>query len=95
MTIKASINPNPSPGRTVQLHAGWNNFTYTGTARSVADALGSIAGKYQQVLQYDNATGAWLSFLPGQPRYLNDFGGLFTLKVYWVLVSEDVTLVMN
>lgn len=94
-TNVASINPNPAPGRAIQLHAGWNNFTYTGTARSVADALSSIAGKYQQVLQYDNTTGTWLSYLPGQPRYLNDFGGLFTLKVYWVLVSDDLTLVMN
>ena len=47
------------------------------------------------MLKFDNPSGTWLSFLPGQPRYLNDFGGLFTLKVYWVLVSEDVTLVMN
>lgn len=94
-TNVASINPNPAPGRTIQLHPGWNNVTYTGTARSVADALSTISGKYQQVLQYDNATNAWLSYLPGQPRYLNDFGGLFTLKVYWVLVSEDLTLTMN
>jgi len=94
-TNVASINPNPAPGRSIQLRKGWNNFTYTGTSHAVGDALSSINGKYQQVLQFDNPAGKWLSYLPGQPRYLNDFGGLFTLKVYWVLVSEDVTLVMN
>lgn len=94
-TNMASLNPNPQPGRVIELKAGWNNFTYTGTSRAVADALGSISGKYTQVLQYDNATGAWLSHLPGQPRYLNDFGGLFTLKVYWVFMTTDAALVMN
>jgi hypothetical protein len=50
------------------------------------------------VLQYDNAVGAWRSHLPvtpTHPRILNDFGGLFTLKVYWVLMNEDGTLVMD
>ncbi len=94
-TNVASINPNPAPGRSIQLRTGWNNFTYTGASSAVPEALASIAGKYQQVLQYDNTSGTWLSYLPGQPRYLNDFGGLFTLKVYWVLVTADVTLVMN
>lgn len=91
----ASLNPFPQPGRTIELHPGWNNFTYTGNARAVADALGTISGKYTQVLQFDNATSTWLSYLPGQPRYLNDFGGLFTLKVYWVLMTADATLTMN
>jgi len=91
----ASLNPFPQLGRTIELHTGWNNFTYTGNARAVADALSSISGKYAQVLQFDNATSTWLSYLPGQPRYLNDFGGLFTLKVYWVLMTADATLTMN
>jgi hypothetical protein len=94
----ATPNPNPLPGRAIALKKGWNNFTYTGQSRSVADALGSISGKYTQVLQFENATGEWLSHLPvsqTNPRYLNDFGGLFTLKVYWVLMTEDATLIMN
>ncbi|MEO8541771.1 MAG: S8 family serine peptidase [bacterium] len=94
-TNVASLNPNPAPGRSIALHAGWNNFTYTGTSRAVGDALSSISGKYTQVLQFDNSTSSWLSYLPGQPRYLNDFGGLFMLKVYWVLVTDEVSLVMN
>lgn len=94
----ASLNPNPQPGRTIELKAGWNNFTYTGTSRSVKDALKTVDGKWSQVLQYDNAIGAWRSHLPvtpAHPRILNDFGGLFTLKVYWVLMTEDGTLVMD
>jgi hypothetical protein len=91
----ASLNPNPPPGRTIELAAGWNNFTYTGPSRAVADALASIAGKYDQVLEYDNATGRWLSHLPGQPRYLNDFGGLFTFRVYWISMREPGQLVMQ
>lgn len=94
----ASLNPLPAPGRTIQLKAGWNNFTYTGTSRSVDDALKSVRGRWSQVLQYDNPGGRWLSHLPvtaTHPRILNDFGGLFTLKVYWVLMETDATLVME
>lgn len=92
-TNLASANPNPAPGRTIELHPGWNNFTYTGTSKAVAEALAGV--KYTQVLQFDNPTNTWLSHLPGQPRYLNDFGGLFQLKVYWVYVTEPAVLVMN
>ncbi len=94
----ATPNPNPPPGRSIELKAGWNNFTYTGQSRSVSDALSTVDGNYSQVLHYENATGEWLSHLPvsqANPRYLNDFGGLFTLKVYWVLMTEDGTLVMD
>jgi len=94
-TNMASPNPNPPLGRTIQLKAGWNNFTYTGQSRAVADALESVSGKYEQVLQYDNASGEWASHVPGLPRFQNDFGGLFTLKVYWVLMKEDGELVMD
>ena len=94
----ASPNPSPPLGRTIQLKAGWNNFTYTGESRAVADALESVDGKYSQVLQFDNATSTWLTYqpiTPVNPRFLNDFGGLFTLKVYWVLMTSDGTLVMD
>ncbi|MCK6563386.1 MAG: S8 family serine peptidase [Dehalococcoidia bacterium] len=91
----ATLNPNPAPGRTVQLMPGWNNIVYTGTSRSVSDALASMAGKYAQVMQFDNATGTWLSHIPGRSRYLNDFGGLLKLQVYWILVTQPATLTMD
>jgi subtilisin family serine protease len=91
----ATANPNPAPGRTVELRRGWNNIVYTGANRAVADALADIAGKYTQVLYYDNLTGAWKSHLPGQSRFLNDFGGLFQFRTYFILMAEDGQLTMR
>ncbi len=88
----ATPNPGPAPGRTVALQPGWNNFTFTGPSKAIATALAGIAGKYDQVLHFDNATGTWLSYIPGQPRYLNAIGGLFTYRVYWVHMDEAGTL---
>ena len=58
-------------------------------------ALAGIAGKYTEVLQYDNAALAWRMHTPGAARYLNDFGGLFKLQVYWVYMKEPAALTMN
>jgi hypothetical protein len=91
----ASLNPDPPPGRVVALKPGWNSFVYTGTSKSVEEALTEVAGKYTQVLQYDNASRAWLSYLAGQRRYLNDFGGLFKLKVYWVYMTGSGSITMQ
>jgi len=91
----ASLNPNPPAGRVLDLKPGWNNFTYTGTSKAVADALSQVSGSYTQVLQYDNPSQKWLSYLPGQPRYLEDFGGLFKLKVYWVYMTTPGSITMN
>ncbi len=91
----ATANPNPPAGRAILLETGWNNIVYTGTTREVSDALASIGGHYKQVLQYDNPAGLWLSYLPGQARYLQDFGGMGRLKVYWILMTEPGLLIMN
>jgi subtilisin family serine protease len=91
----ATANPNPPPGRTLLLQPGWNNFVWTGSAKQVEDALAAASGLYSQVLQFDNATQRWLSYLPGQPRVLNNFGGLFKLKVYWVYMIGAATVVMD
>lgn len=88
-------NPNPPPRREVQLSPGWNNVVYTGTSRRVADALQSIAGRYTQVLYWDNVSGVWMTYVPGRSRFLNDFEALLKLKVYWIYVTEPVTLVME
>ena len=44
------------------------------------------------MLRFDNAQGAWQSYLPGQPRYLNDFAGLLREQVYWILMREDASV---
>jgi subtilisin family serine protease len=92
----ASLNPNPATGRVLQLKPGWNNFVYTGSSKEVEDALSEVAGQYTEVLQYDNAAKAWLIHTPNQPRrYLNDFGGIFKLKVYWIYMTAAGTVTMN
>jgi subtilisin family serine protease len=91
----ATPNPNPEPGRAIALEAGWNNFTYTGANRQVADALESIEGLYEQVLRYDNTSGSWRSHLPDVPRGLNDFEGMFKLQVYWIYMDEPGVLFMD
>ena len=91
----ATGNPQPNPDRIVDLHPGWNNFVWTGSNQSVAEALAPVEGKYTQVLQFDNANNTWRTHLPGQARYLNDFGGLFKLQVYWVFMTAPGTVVMN
>ncbi|MCS7296083.1 MAG: S8 family peptidase [Chloroflexota bacterium] len=88
-------NPNPPPGRSVLLAPGWNNFVYTGSSRRIAEALQPIAGKFTQVLFWDNETGEWKTYVPGRSRFLNDFEALLKLHVYWIYVTEPVTLVMN
>jgi subtilisin family serine protease len=93
-TSVAMANPGPGP-RAVLLQPGWNNFVYTGTSKSVADALAGVAGLYTEVLQYDNPAGAWRIYIPGQPRSLNDFGGMMTLQTYWVFATGEATLQME
>jgi hypothetical protein len=88
-------NPGVPAARALTLAPGWNNVVYTGQNRAVADALADISGKYTQVLQYDNITGRWLSHIPGQSRLLNDFGGLFQLRVYWIFIAEPAILTMR
>ena len=91
----ATPNPNPPLGRVLNLRAGWNNFVYTGTSKAVADALSEIAGKYSLVSQFDNATSIWLIHAPNTARYLNDFGGLFKLKIYWIYMTVPGNITMN
>jgi hypothetical protein len=91
----ANLNPNIPPGRTIALEPGWNGFLYTGESREVSDALSEIAGKYSAVLQYNNQAHSWQSWMPGQPRYLNDFGGLLKLRIYWVEMTEAATIVLD
>ncbi len=87
-------NPEPPPGRRVELAEGWNAIVYTGESRPVEAALASISGRYDQVLRYDNATGLWDSYLPGSAPQLNDFGGLHPYRVYWIRMTTAATLVM-
>ncbi len=92
-TSIGSSNPCPQPcPRSIQLEPGWNAFLFTGQTTKLSTFLQPLAGAYLQVLHRDNASGQWLSHLPGLPRYLNDFEALHQMRIYWILVDEAVTL---
>lgn len=91
----ASGNSLPDGPRTVALEPGWNNVTYTGTSREMSDALAGLEGQFNAVLQYDNDAGAWRSYVPGRPRYLNSVGGLLTAGVYWIYMDDAAELEME
>ncbi len=93
--VYGSLAPPRSPPRQIEMTAGWNPFVYTGAARPVAEALASVRGAYDQVLSYDNATGAWRSWLPDAPRQFNGFGGLFPYRVYWVHLTRPAILLLD
>lgn len=93
-TTIATPNPNPVSGRAIALSPGWNNFVYTGANRAVGDALGPLQGTYTLVLEYDNAGALWRAHIPAAPRYLNDFGALLKLHIYWIYMKEPATLTM-
>lgn len=91
----ATGNPDPALGRAIALPEGWNNFVYTGTSRPVREALSDIDGLYSQVAHFENSTSEWLFQFPDGPRFLNDFGGLMRLNVYWVYMTEPGILTMR
>jgi subtilisin family serine protease len=94
-TNVATVNPDAQQGRNEFFSTGWNNFAYTGQSKKISDALQGIAGKYSQVLRYDNVTGQWQSYIPGQSRFLNGIGGLLTMQVYWIYMEEPAGIAMN
>jgi subtilisin family serine protease len=91
----ATVNPNAPNNRALNLQPGWNNFVYTGANRSVAEALSDVERKYTAVYLFENATQKWTLYTPGQPRFLNDFGGLSHLRVYWIFMTSPGTLTMR
>ena len=93
--VYGSLTPPRTPSRTLEMTAGWNPFVYTGAALPVAEALASLRGAYDQVLSYDNASGAWRSWLPDAPRQFNGFGGLFPYRVYWVHLTRPAILLLQ
>jgi len=80
----------------IQLYGpGWDIFPYpVETERGVAEALLSIAGKYNTVYWFNGADRAdpWKVYGVGVPGWVND---LLTLKygeAYWIYLTEAVTL---
>ncbi len=79
----------------VALAAGWNDFVYLGAGADVRDALGAIDGKYSSLHRFedDGDGGRWLSYLPGQPLWVQDFGEVEACGAYRIWMNEAATLV--
>lgn len=79
----------------VSLEPGWNEVVYIGATADVRDALGSIAGKYQDVYRWDasgESTG-WQVFGDGtQPPWASDFNDMQACSAYEILVTETASL---
>jgi hypothetical protein len=75
---------------------GWNLlFFYPGASQQpVAQALGSIAGKYTTVYGYDDTDAAdpWKMYDIGAPGWANDLAGLEYGQGYWIRTTEPVSV---
>ena len=79
----------------IPLYAGWNLIGYpAGVARSVPDALASIAGKYTLVFEYDASSpdAPWRSYSPQVPDFANTLTEMRPGFGYWVKATQDCTL---
>ena len=73
----------------ISLTTGWNLVGYNeSTSQSVADALSSISGKFQNVWTYKK--GAWQLYDPVSPGF-SDLTILEPGRGYWIKVNEVCT----
>src|SRR5262249_36911465 len=85
----------PPLGTTIHLCVGWNLVGFpAGQARPVANALASIAGKYQRVFGYDAADVAdpWEVYDVAAPAWANDLQALQPGRGYWILATQETDL---
>lgn len=74
----------------IPLKQGWNLIGYNClTARSVEDALSSIAGNYSSVWTYDAQDGEWKRYIIDRPNFLNNLTILEASRGYWIEAAED------
>ena len=81
----------------VPLYApGWNLFSYPlRSSQPVTAALVSISGYYTTVYGYDareSVWEAWKVYDVTVPDYVNDLEGLEFGRVYWINVSQAITM---
>jgi hypothetical protein len=79
-------SPGTTPGKTINLTSEWNLVGFnSSTSQAAADALSSIAGKYQNVWTYDE--GAWKLYDPVTPGF-SDLATFEPGKGYWIKANE-------
>ncbi len=77
---------------------GWDQFSFPlQTVRPVGSALLSIAGSYNSVYWYNSSNPAnpWKGYSPYVPDWVNDLADLQFGKVYWINLTQSVTLKLN
>jgi hypothetical protein len=81
----------------IPLYTGWNLIAYPVTeARSISDALSSIAGKYTAVYTYDPAQAdPWLKYTVGVPSWVSTLSQMTPGKGYWVKVNQNCTAIFT
>jgi len=79
----------------VPLYTGWNLIAYPVTeAKSISDALSSIAGKYTAVYTYDGTQqDPWLKYATGTPAWVSTLSQMTPGRGYWVKVNQNCTVV--
>jgi len=89
----------PEPTTTsIPLCLGWNLIGYpAGSARPVATALASIAGKYIRLFGFDPTDSAdpWEVYDVAVPAWANDMTELRPGRGYWIYVTEATTLTIS
>lgn len=89
----------PEPTTTsIPLCLGWNLIGYpAGSARPVATALASIAGKYLRLFGFDptDSVDPWEVYDVAVPAWANDLTELRPGRGYWIYVTEATTLVVS
>mgnify|MGYP005837873939 CR=1 FL=1 len=82
----------PPQATEVPLRRGWNLVGYPSqTPRPVAEALASIAGRYETVYTLDAADtqDPWKAYHVDMPPQLNDLTTLTPGRGYWIKVTAD------
>jgi len=86
----------PPASTSIVLCQGWNLIGYPSTqTRTVPDALASIEGKYSRVFAYDSTDLAdpWAVYDVAVPDWANDLQAMTPGRGYWLLATEDQTLI--
>lgn len=82
----------------IPLCVGWNLIGFPkASARPVADALSSIAGKYLRVFGFDpdDVVDPWEVYDVAVPAWANDLAMLQPGRGYWIYIVEATTLTFS
>ena len=73
----------------ITLESGWNMVGYNSqNAKTVAESMISIKGKYNSVWTYDAYAGQWLRYIPNGQSFLNDLEFMQPGRGYWIDAKE-------